>query len=440
MTPHPSHRENPAGLRVVVVGQGYVGLPAAAAAVAAGHTVIGFDIDAEKIAALSQGRSPIDDLADADIAAMRATGRYLPTTEAADIAGYQVALVTVPTPLRDGNPDLHAVLAAGATLGEWLTPGALIVLESTVAPGTTETDFRQAIERTSRGRTADGGDYLLGFSPERIDPGNARWHFSNTPKLVAGVNAASRQATADFYGTICDTVVPCPSTATAEMAKLLENTYRHVNIALVNELGRHAHELGVSIWDVLDAAATKPYGFQRFNPGPGVGGHCLPVDPAYLSDRIERALGCSFDFVDLAMRVNASQPRYVYDRIAALLNTDRLAVNGANVLLLGLAYKANSGDTRETPTTALIELLSNAGAVVSICDPLVRDLAEQLDTRHPGVKPVLAADLESAAAAADLVVLVTDHDAFDYPAVAGTARRLLDTRRRCAPAPHIQAL
>ncbi|GGK07411.1 UDP-N-acetyl-D-glucosamine dehydrogenase [Pilimelia anulata] len=422
------------------MGQGYVGLPAARAAVAAGHTVVGYDIDAAKVAALRAGTSPIDDLGDRDIDDLLRTGRYRPTGDPADLAGFDVALVTVPTPLRDERPDLTAVLAAAAELAEHLRPGCLVVLESTVAPGTTDGEFREALERNPAGITAADGDLLVGFSPERIDPGNIRWHFGNTPKLVAGINPASRQATESFYASLCDTVVPCRSAATAEMAKLLENTYRHVNIALVNELGRHAHELGVSIWDVLDAAATKPYGFQRFDPGPGVGGHCLPVDPAYLSDRIERRLGRRFDFVDLAMRVNTDQPRYVYGRIADLLNRHRIAVNGAEILVLGLAYKRNSGDTRETPATGLIEQLVRHGAAVSVGDPLVRDLPERLARAFPGVKPVDPADLVAAAARSDLVVLVTDHDAFDYAAISAAAPRLLDTRNRLAVAAHVAAL
>ncbi|GAA2524493.1 nucleotide sugar dehydrogenase [Pilimelia columellifera] len=426
--------------RVVVVGQGYVGLPAARAAVDAGHAVVGYDIDTAKIAALRAGQSPIDDLTDADIASMLASGRYQPTADPADLAGFQVALVTVPTPLREGHPDLGAVIAAASVLAEHVTPSALVVLESTVAPGTTDGEFRATLERNAAGCTVDNGQLLVGFSPERIDPGNTRWHFANTPKLVAGADGASRAAVRQFYSTICDTVVTCPSPATAEMAKLLENTYRHVNIALVNELGRHAHELGVSIWDVLDAAATKPYGFQRFNPGPGVGGHCLPVDPAYLSDRIERSLGRPFDFVDLAMRVNAAQPRYVFDRVTALLNNHRIAVNGASVLVLGLAYKANSGDTRETPTNSLIQLLCRNGASVSVCDPLVRDLPAQLERDYPGVKPIAPADVLDAAQLADLCVLVTDHDEFDYAAISEAARRVLDTRNRCATAAHVQKL
>lgn len=429
-----------AARRVVIVGQGYVGLPAAHAAVAAGHTVVGFDTDADKTASLATGRSAIDDLTDVDIKAMLDTGRYEPTGNPTRLADFDVALVAVPTPLRDGRPDLSAVLAAAQTLSGHLKRGACVVLESTVAPGTTAGEFRAALEENSSGLAADRGDFHIGFSPERIDPGNARWHFGNTPKLVSGINRASAEAVAAFYSSICDTVVPCASTATAEMAKLLENTYRHVNIALVNELGRHANELGVSIWDVVDAAKTKPYGYQAFYPGPGVGGHCLPVDPAYLSDRIERTLGRPFDFVDLAMRVNDAQPGYLAERVMRLLNDYRQSVNGARVLLLGMAYKANTGDIRETPATHIITLLRRLGAVVSVCDPRVPRLPTRLAHLFSDVKPVSAAEVATAAGEADLTVLITDHDDFRYDEIAAKAKLVLDARNRFQRAAHVHPL
>jgi len=424
--------------RVVVVGQGYVGLPAAHAAVMAGHTVVGYDIDADRTAVLATGRSPIDDLADDDLAAMLATGRYEPTSDPARLAGFEVALVAVPTPLHDGRPDLSAVLGAARTLSGHLRCGATVVLESTVAPGTTAGEFRCALEES--GLAADRGEFFVGFSPERIDPGNPDWHFGNTPKLVSGVNRASADAVEAFYATICETVVRCASTGTAEMAKLLENTYRHVNIALVNELGRHANELGISIWDVIAAARTKPYGYQAFYPGPGVGGHCLPIDPAYLSDRIERTLGRPFDFVDLAMRVNDAQPGYVTERVMRLLNEHRQPVNGARVLVLGLAYKADSGDIRETPTTRIIDGLRRLGAVVSVCDPRVQQLSARLADLFSDVKTVSPHEVVDAAGEANLTLLVTDHRDFPYERIAARARLVLDARNRFARAAHVHAL
>jgi UDP-N-acetyl-D-glucosamine dehydrogenase len=426
--------------RIVVVGQGYVGLPAAHAAVLAGHTVVGFDTDADKTASLAMGRSPIDDLTDDDLAQMLATGRYEPTSDPNRLAGFDVALVAVPTPLRDGRPDLSAVLAAAHAVSGHLRFGATVVLESTVAPGTTAGEFRCALEEHANGLTVDSGDFHVGFSPERIDPGNPTWHFRNTPKLVSGVNRASTDAVEAFYSTICDAVVRCASTGTAEMAKLLENTYRHVNIALVNELGRHANELGICIWDVIEAARTKPYGYQAFYPGPGVGGHCLPIDPAYLSDRIERTLGRPFDFVDLAMRVNDAQPGYVAERVMRLLNEHRQPVNGARILVLGMAYKADSGDIRETPTTRIIDRLRRLGAVVSVCDPRVRHLPARLADLFSDVKPISAHEVIDAAAEAHLTLLVTDHDDFPYEQIAASARLVLDARNRFARAAHVHAL
>jgi UDP-N-acetyl-D-glucosamine dehydrogenase len=424
--------------RVVVVGQGYVGLPAAHAAVLAGHTVVGFDLDADKTAALAKGRSPIDDLSDVDLAAMLATGRYEPTSDPDRLAGFEIGLVAVPTPLHDGRPDLSAVLAAARTLSRYLRRGVTVVLESTVAPGTTAGEFRGVLEES--GYLVDNGDIFIGFSPERIDPGNPTWHFRNTPKLVSGINRASTDAVEAFYATICDTVVRCASTGTAEMAKLLENTYRHVNIALVNELGRHANELGISIWDVIAAARTKPYGYQAFYPGPGVGGHCLPIDPAYLSDRIERTLGRPFDFVDLAMRVNDAQPGYVTERVMRLLNEHRQPVNGARVLVLGLAYKADSGDIRESPTTRIIDGLRRLGAVVSVCDPRVLHLSERLAELFSDVKTVSPHEVVDAAGEANLTLLVTDHGDFPYEQIAANAKLVLDARNRFARAAHVHAL
>ncbi|HLL67313.1 MAG TPA: nucleotide sugar dehydrogenase [Micromonosporaceae bacterium] len=418
--------------QVAIIGQGYVGLPAAYHAVLAGHHVTGYDVDGAKIDALRNGQSPIEDVTDAQLTWMLSTGRYNATDCESDLPGFTVALVTVPTPLTDGRPDLTFVLNAAGTLARHLAPGVLVVLESTVAPGTTAGEFADALEKNPAGWTVRGGELLVGFSPERIDPGNHSWHFGNTPKLVSGVNSASAEATYLFYATMCSTVVGCPSTATAEMAKLLENTYRHVNIALVNELSRHAHALGVSIWDVVDAARTKPYGYQAFYPGPGVGGHCLPVDPAYLSDRVERTLGRSFDFVDLAIKVNDAQPDYVVERATRLLNERKRSVNGSRVLVLGMSYKADSGDVRETPATRIVSQLHEMGADVSVCDPLVVNLAGYLSQVLAGVKVIDVADVLGAAAAADLTILVTDHADFPYEDLAREAGLILDTRNRFA--------
>lgn len=414
---------------VAVIGQGYVGLPVAQACVAAGHTVIGFDTDQGKVDAITSGISPIDDVTDAALALMIGSGRYAATADPAWMAGCNVYLVTVPTPWRDGQPDLSAVLGAARTVTPLLAGGDLVVLESTVAPGTTRGVFADELDRS-------GVAYLLGFSPERIDPGNPDWQFENTPKLVSGATPGAARVAAAFYAGICEQVVRCGSLEEAELAKLLENTYRYVNIALVNELGRHARALGVDIWSVVRSAATKPYGFQAFWPGPGVGGHCLPIDPLYLEHGVEQGLRTGFGMIHAARAVNEAQPDYVVTRAGQLLNDDRKPVNGSTVLLLGVAYKAGTADMRETPAIRIVERLRELGAVVLVSDPhLHGDL-----TGMPDVKVVDAADAHGLAAASDLVILVTDHDEFDYAAIAAAGVPILDTRARLAPQPHIHAL
>jgi UDP-N-acetyl-D-glucosamine dehydrogenase len=427
-------------MKVVVIGQGYVGLPVAEAAVAAGHQVVGFDIDPDKVGRINDGVSPIEDVDDAALARMLASGRYRASGSGSDLRDFDIALITVPTPLADGRPDLSAVLSAARLVAPHVSVGCAVVLESTVAPGTTAGAFAQEIAKGAGALHAAAGDYHVGFSPERIDPGNRRWRFGNTPKLVSGTTDAGRDAILAFYRTICDVVVPCSSPDVAEMAKLLENTYRHVNIALVNEMGRHAHRLGIPIWDVVEAASTKPYGFQAFYPGPGVGGHCLPVDPVYLADRVESEVGRPFDFVDLAMRVNDEQPGYVVDRAMHLLNGRKQSVNGASVLVLGTAYKANTGDMRETPAVGIIERLRELGAAVSVCDPYTFPTPDAMWERWSDVKIEHPADVACGAARADLTILVTDHDSLPYDDIARNATMILDTRNRFVAAGNVHRL
>ncbi len=426
--------------KVVVVGQGYVGLPLAKAAVEAGHEVIGFDIDEAVVNSLASGTSSIDDVSDADVQKMLATDRYRPTDHPGKLAGFNVAVIAVPTPLRDGLPDLAAVAAAARTVADFLEPGALVVLESTVAPHTT-TDFLMPLldSRNHHGLSALADGYLLGFSPERIDPGNPTWNLVNTPKLVAGVTDAAKAATTHFYSSLCELVVMCPTVAVAELAKLLENTFRQVNIALINELGRHAHELGIDIWEVIAAASTKPYGFMPFRPGTGVGGHCLPVDPVFLARRVETSLGREFAFVDLAMQINRGQPKYVAERALRLLNDAGVTPKGASVLVLGAAYKAGTADIRETPVSDLIRTLVEWGVEVSVCDPKVADLtgfAERNGAAHAVPLDGLARTIGDY----ELVVLATDHDEFPFEAIARDARRVLDSRCRLKPAANIHRL
>jgi len=403
---------------LLVIGQGYVGLPLALAAVDAGFDVVGFDTDDARVKRLSAGSSYVEDVSDEALARALATGRYRPTTEETRCAGFDVAVIDVPTPLRDGQPHLAHVESAAAMVARHLRPGATVVLESTTYPGTTEELLRPILEENS-GLLA-GEDFFLGYSPERIDPGNTTWDLRSTPKVVSGVDAASLEAVTAFYGRIVDTTVPVSGTREAELTKLLENTFRHVNVALVNELAMFAGELGIDIWEAIDAASTKPFGYLRFTPGPGVGGHCLPVDPSYLSWKVRRSLGRSFRFVELANDVNAHMPDYVVGRLVAAFNRRGRAVRGSRVLMLGLAYKKNTGDAREAPGTVIVELLTSLGADVRVADPHLADL--------DGTAVVELS--ESELTAADAVIIVTDHDAFDYDLVSRCAPFVLDTRNR----------
>ncbi|MFC6878539.1 MULTISPECIES: nucleotide sugar dehydrogenase [Actinomadura] len=411
-----------AGGRVVVVGLGYVGLPLAVRAAQTGRRVVGFDVDEDRVKSLSAGESYIEDVPSEALGAVLDSGRFRATSAPRDLAGFDVALIAVPTPLREGLPDLDYIEGAARTLARFLRPGATVVVESTTYPGTTE-DLVGPILEDGSGLVA-GADFHLGYSPERIDPGNAEWTLATTPKIVAGIDAASLAAVRAFYDTVVDTTVPVSSTRSAELAKLVENTFRHVNIALVNELAMFAGGLGIDVWEAIDAAATKPYGFMRFTPGPGVGGHCLPIDPSYLSWHVERELGQSFRFVELANDINGHMPDYVVQRITAALNARRQTVNGSRILLLGLAYKKNTGDARESPAVRIAQLLAGMGAELRGVDPHVVE-----PTPVDGlVRRAEATPEELAGATA--VVLLTDHDRFDYDAVVEHARLVLDCRRR----------
>ncbi len=407
--------------RVVVVGQGYVGLPLAMRAVEVGHDVVGYDTDQERIKRLVAGRSYVEDVPPAQLCEALASGRYLPTSSEDACGGFDVGIVTVPTPLREGNPDLSYIEGSSACLGRHLRPGATVVIESTTYPGTTSELVAPLLEEVSG--LVSGRDFHLGYSPERIDPGNATWGLVNTPKVVAGIDPASLRAVQGFYDTLVERTVPVSGTAEAELTKLLENTFRHVNVALINELAVFADALGIDVWEAIEAASTKPFGFMTFNPGPGVGGHCLPIDPSYLSWRVKRSLGKNFRFVELANDVNDHMPDYVVSRTVAALNGQRRSVNGSRILLLGLAYKANTGDARESPAVVVAERLLAMGADVRAADPHV--VEGHVDPRVLRVKPTA-----EEAAAADLVVLLTDHKAFDLQALAGAAGLMLDTRHR----------
>jgi UDP-N-acetyl-D-glucosamine dehydrogenase len=409
-------------VKLVIVGQGYVGLPLAMRAVEVGHDVLGLDVDEGRVKRLTDGDSFVEDIAPATVAAALASGRYLVTVDPIDATGFDVAVVTVPTPMGDGRPDLSCIEDAARTLAPLVTPGCLVVLESTTYPGTTDELFAPILERGS-GLTA-GRDFAVGYSPERIDPGNRDWTLATTPKIVSGLTPSCLERTAAFYATLVGETVSVGSTRSAELAKLVENTFRHVNVALVNELAMFARDLGIDVWETIDAAATKPFGFMRFTPGPGVGGHCLPIDPSYLSWAVEQRLGRPFRFVELANEINAHMPRYVVARLTHALARRGVTLDRARVLVLGLAYKRNSSDARESPAIAVVEQLLAAGADVVVVDPhVVEDVVTSMAARRVTLD---AAEL----AAADAVVLLTDHDAFDVELIVANARFVLDTRHR----------
>ncbi len=404
--------------RVVVVGQGYVGLPVAMRAVAVGFPVVGFEVSADRVKALESGQSYVGDVSNAELAAALAKG-YRPTADPDDLAGFDVAVISVPTPLHDGLPDLTFIEKAGETLGAHLRPGACVILESTTYPGTTTELLAPVLEARSG---LSQGEYGLGYSPERIDPGNATHTFVNTPKVTSGVDEASLAVVDAFFAALVERTVPVGSTAEAELVKLLENTFRHVNIALVNELAMFARELGVDVWRAIDAASTKPFGYMRFTPGPGVGGHCLPIDPSYLAWRVKQHLGHTFRFVELANDVNEHMPDYVHLRVTAMLNRERKALNGSRVLLLGLAYKRGTSDWRESPSVAVADRLAASGAELEFCDPYIPEVNAQ-HLRFP-----LVEFTPQRLAAADLVVVLVDHCEFDPSVIATHSRLVFDAK------------
>jgi UDP-N-acetyl-D-glucosamine dehydrogenase len=418
-------------MKVVVVGQGYVGLPLAMRAVEAGHEVVGLDVDEARVKRLAAGESFVEDISAERLTAAIESGRYRAASEPKACAGFELAVITVPTPLREGVPDLSYIESAAEMLARFLRPGATVVLESTTYPGTTE-DLVAPILEDGSGLLC-GQDFHLGYSPERIDPGNQTWTFERTPKVVSGVDGASLAVITSFYDGLVDQTVPVSSPKEAELTKLLENTFRHVNIALVNELAMFASDLGIDVNEAIAAASTKPFGFMRFVPGPGVGGHCLPIDPSYLSWRVKRSLGESFRFVELANEVNEHMPDYVVRRLVVGLNRARKPVNGSRVLLLGLAYKPNTSDARESPALVVADRLLQLGADVRAVDAHVMEGV--LDKRITRVEATA-----EEVAQADAVVLLTDHDDVDYDLVMEHASYVFDARYRLAAGPNVERL
>ena len=403
---------------VAIIGQGYVGLPLAQEASRVGVKVLGFDINQGVVDALNSGVSHIDDLSDDDIRAMLDAG-FEASTDASRLSEVKTIVICVPTPLsEDGGPDLGPINSAVKTIAEHLQEGQTIILESTTYPGTTDEVVRPALE--AGGLTAGTG-FHLAFSPERIDPGNEKFGAKNTPKVVGGHTPACADAAAGFYEQFVDTVVRAKGTREAETAKLLENTYRHINIALVNEMARFCHDLDIDLWDVIAAAKTKPFGFQAFYPGPGVGGHCIPIDPNYLSYNVRAKLGYPFRFVELAQEINSTMPAYVVQRAQNILNEDSKALRGSTVLLLGVTYKPDIADQRESPAVPLAQQLIAKGATIRYFDAKVSDWKAVPEASRVD-------DLEAGVAEADLTVLVQNHKSFDVEALASKAQRFFDTR------------
>ena len=402
-----------------VIGLGYVGLPLAHGATAAGITVTGFDTSERTVASLNSGHSHIDDLSDDDVSGMLAAG-FTATTDPACLAEPDVIVICVPTPLSAENgPNLDAVESAARAVAAHLRPGQLVVLESTTYPGTTEEVLVPILETSG---LKLGVDFYCAFSPERIDPGNAVYTLQNTPKVVGGMTPECTRRASEFYGSIVETVVIAKGVREAEMTKLLENTYRHVNIALVNEMARFCNELEIDLWDSIRCAATKPFGFSAFYPGPGVGGHCIPIDPNYLSYRVKTSLGFPFRFVELAQEINASMPGYVARRVQDLLNDLGKPVRGARVLILGVTYKADITDQRESPSVEVAEALLGMGADVVYHDPFV----DNWDVSGRALACVV--DLGAELMSANLIVLLQAHSQYDLVALGALQTPILDTR------------
>ncbi len=403
---------------VAVMGQGYVGLPVAMRAVDVGFTVIGFDVDTTKVSGLNAGISHVEDISDATLCTAIDSGRYVASTDPMELEGFDIAVISVPTPLHDGKPQLCFIESAVDALCPHLRVGATIILESTTYPGTTDELVGPRIAAATGLRPER--DFFLGYSPERIDPGNPIWNLVNTPKVVSGIGPESLRLVQWFYDQCIDKTIPVRSTRDAEMTKLLENTFRHVNIALINELAMFAHDLNVDIWDVVDAAATKPFGFMKFTPGPGVGGHCLPVDPSYLSWAVEERLGKTFRFVELANDINQHMPDYVVRRLQAGL-LDRTDLEGADVVLVGMAYKANTSDARESPSIHVANKLIEKGANVSVVD-------SHIDARSLPAGTVDIDLTRETMQSADAVIMLVDHDDVDIDLIAEHAPYVLDCR------------
>ena len=408
--------------KIGVLGLGYVGLPLVVEFGKAGFHVIGFDVTKGKVDLLNKGKSYIPDVKTADVAALRKAGLVEATTDMGRIAELDAVSICVPTPLsKHKDPDMSFVESATREIEKRLKPGQLVILESTTYPGTTEEMVRPMLERTG---LVVGRDFFLAFSPERVDPGNPKYQVHNTPKVVGGTTPACTELACALYGAAIEKVHPVSSTAAAEMVKLLENTFRSVNIGLVNEIAIMSKKLKLDVWEVIDAASTKPFGFMPFWPGPGLGGHCIPIDPLYLSWKL-RTLNYKARFIDLASEVNTAMPDQVVETVAQALNERQRSVKGAKVLILGMAYKRDIDDVRESPGIDVMRLLERRGAKVEYHDPYIPEIRDH-GHGEPTARGVPLTDQR--VKKADVVVIVTDHSCFDYGRIAKLAKLVVDTR------------
>lgn len=406
--------------KIAILGLGYVGLPLATVFGEAGFEVIGIDPDARKVEALNRGESYVQDVPGEQVARLVESGRLKATANFSAIQEADAVSICVPTPLRKtGDPDLSFILTATDDLAKYMHPGMVIVLESTTYPGTTREILLPKLSEAS-GLTV-GEDYFLAFSPERVDPGRTDWTTINTPKVIGGITSDCSQVAAAWYSQALETVVPVSSAEVAEMAKLLENTFRMINIGLVNEMAIMCDRLGIDVWEVIDAAATKPFGFMKFTPGPGLGGHCIPIDPLYLSWKL-RTLNYSARFIDLASEINTNMPRYVVNRVQDALNEVCKPLKDSRVLVVGAAYKPDIDDLRESPALDILGLLRQKSAKVSYHDPYIPHIQHDDWDMHS------VDDLYEAAAQADCVVIITDHRVYDYARLLASAELIVDTR------------
>ncbi|MBI5748849.1 MAG: nucleotide sugar dehydrogenase [Nitrospinae bacterium] len=404
--------------KVSIIGLGYVGLPLSIEFCKSGFTVIGIDVDKGKVDALKKGESYVQDVKDDDVKSFIKNKNFIPTTDFSLLRDADTVSICVPTPLRKTrDPDISYIVSAASEIKKYLHKGQLIVLESTTYPGTTDEVLLPELESTG---LKVGVDFYLAFSPERVDPGNKKYHTKNTPKIIGGVTPECTKIAKYLYEQSIDTVIPVSSTRSAEMVKLLENTFRAVNIGLVNEIAIMCDRLGMDVWEVIDAASTKPFGFMPFYPGPGLGGHCIPIDPLYLSWKL-KTLNYTARFIELASEINTGMPLYVVSKVVDALNKKKKSVNGAKILILGVTYKRDVSDVRESPAIDVIKYLKNKGADVSFHDPYVDSIHEIDDVKRVELR-------EDVLAEADCVVIVTDHNNIDYKWVVKNSKIVVDTR------------